>query len=115
MKTSTKVTIGLSIAAVAGISTAVVISDKVVNKIRFSCNRHKAKKFVDDKFNGNEKLLDIVDGLTDKDLDTLFGVVKKVKDGSHKASAYGNQVSDNLKDATKTAKGKLTSFIDTVF
>ena len=31
MKTSTKVTIGLSIAAIAGISTAVVVSDKVVN------------------------------------------------------------------------------------
>ncbi|WP_217956271.1 hypothetical protein [Enterococcus gallinarum] len=115
MKTSTKVTIGLSIAAIAGISTAVVVSDKVVNKVvnkvRFACNRHKVKKFVDDKFNGNEKLLGVVDDLTDKDLDALLGVMKKVKDSRHKVSVYG----DNVKDATENVKDKLTSFIDAVF
>lgn len=111
MKTSTKVMIGLSIAAIAGISTAVVVSDKVVNKVRFACNRHKVKKFVDDKFNGNEKLLGVVDDLTDKDLDALLGVMKKVKDSRHKVSVYG----DNVKDATENVKDKLTSFIDAVF
>ena len=53
MKTSSKVTIGLSIAAIAGITTAVVVSDKVFNKYA-SLATDKVKKFVDDKFNGNE-------------------------------------------------------------
>ena len=44
MKTSTKVTIGLSIAAIAGISTAVVVSDKVVNKVRFALQPSQSEK-----------------------------------------------------------------------
>ena len=111
MKTSSKVTIGLSIAAIAGITTAVVVSDKVFNKVRFACNRHKVKKFVDDKFNGNEKLLDVVDGLSDNELDSLLGVMKKVNEGRNKISVYG----DNIKDSTEHVKYKLTSFVDSVF
>ena len=71
----------------------------------------QSEKFVDDKFNGNEKLLGVVDDLTDKDLDALLGVMKKVKDSRHKVSVYG----DNVKDATENVKDKLTSFIDAVF
>ena len=108
MKTSSKVTIGLSIAAIAGITTAVVVSDKVFNKVRFACNRHKVKKFVDDKFNGNEKLLDVVDGLSDNELDSLLGVMKKVNEGR-------NKIGDNIKDSTEHVKDKLTSFVDSVF
>jgi len=111
MKTSSKVTVGLSIAAIAGITTAVVVSDKVFNKVRFACNRHKVKKFVDDKFNGNEKLLDVVDGLSDNELDSLLGVMKKVNEGRNKISVYG----DNIKDSTEHVKDKLTSFVDSVF
>ena len=86
MKTSSKVTIGLSIAAIAGITTAVVVSDKVFNKVRFACNRHN-------------------------ELDSLLGVMKKVNEGRNKISVYG----DNIKDSTEHVKDKLTSFVDSVF
>lgn len=111
MRTSTKVTVGLSIAAIAGIATAVVISDKVFDKVRYASGRHKLKKFVDDKFSGNEKLLDVVDHLTDRDLDLLMQGMKKVKAGHHQVSVYG----DNVQDATDNVKSKLAGFIDTVF
>ncbi|BDP96809.1 hypothetical protein EfmGK961_06250 [Enterococcus faecium] len=57
MKTSTKVTIGLSVAAAASVATAVVVSGKVMEKIHHMTTRTKVKKFVYDKFDGNEKLM----------------------------------------------------------
>lgn len=77
MKTSTKVTIGLSVAAAASVATAVVVSGKVMEKIHHMTTRTKVKKFVYDKFDGNEKLLEIVDGLSDSDLDSLMGMLAK--------------------------------------
>ena len=45
MKTSTKVTIGLSAAAAASVATAVVVSGKVMEKIHHMTTRTKVKKF----------------------------------------------------------------------
>lgn len=111
MKTSTKLTIGLSIAAVAGVASAVIVSDKVYSKVRHACNRRKIKKFVNDKLGGNEKLLGVVENLSDTDIDSLLSVVDKVKEGKDKISVYGNSV----KEATDNAKDKLTEMVDSVF
>ena len=92
MKTSTKVTIGLTVAAAASVATT----------------RSKVKKFVNDKFDGNEKLLDIVDHLSDNDLDSLMGILKKIKSGKKKISVYG----DSLKGSTEDVKDRLLHFID---
>ncbi len=43
MKTSTKVTIGLSVAAAASVATAVVVSGKVMEKIHHMTTRTKVK------------------------------------------------------------------------
>ncbi|WP_122645483.1 hypothetical protein [Enterococcus mediterraneensis] len=111
MKTSTKVTIGLSIAAAAGIATAAIVSDKLVNKVKHCTNRRKVKKFVDDKFHGNEQLLGVVDDLSDDDLDSLMDIMDKIKKSRKKISVYG----ENVKDTTEMLKDKLTGFIDSVF
>ncbi|AUB51900.1 MULTISPECIES: hypothetical protein [Enterococcus] len=108
MKTSTKVTIGLSVAAAASVATAVVVSGKVIEKIHHLSNRTKVKKFVYDKFDGNEKLLDVVDHLSDSDLDSLMGMLAKIKSGKKKISVYG----DSIKDSTEDAKGRLMSLVE---
>lgn len=77
MKTSTKVTIGLGVAAAASVATAVVVSGKVIEKIHHLTNRAKVKKFVNETFDGNEKLLDIVEHLSDSDLDSLMGTWRR--------------------------------------
>ena len=110
MKTSTKVAIGLSVAAVAGIVSAAIVSDSLADVIRNKKNRHQVKKFVDDKFNGNEKLMSVVDDLSDDDLDSLMNVMGKIKDGRKQISVYG----ENVKEATDSLKGKLESFIGNV-
>ena len=108
MKTSTKVTIGLTVAAAASVATTVIVSGKVVEKIHHLTTRSKVKKFVNDKFDGNEKLLDIVDHLSDNDLDSLMGILKKIKSGKKKISVYG----DSLKGSTEDVKDRLLHFID---
>lgn len=96
MKTSTKVTIGLSVAAIAGIATAAVVSEKVFKKVTSMSNRRKVKRFVDDKFNGNEALLNVVDKLEDKDIDSLMKAANKVSDGRDKVVDYGHSVKDKI-------------------
>lgn len=110
MRTSTKVTIGLSIAAVASIATAVIVSDKVVDKVKHTKDRYQVKKFVDDKLDGNEKVMNVVDNLSDDDLDSLMGIMNKIKDNRNQISVYG----ENLKDTTEILKEKLVGFIDNV-
>ena len=108
MKTSTKVTIGLTVAAAASVATTVIVSGKVIETIHHLTTRSKVKKFVNDKFDGNEKLLDIVDHLSDNDLDSLMGILKKIKSGKKKISVYG----DSLKGSTEDVKDRLLHFID---
>ena len=50
MKASTKIGIGLSIAAVASVSVAGIASEKIIKNVSHVSNRYKVKKFVDDKF-----------------------------------------------------------------
>ena len=104
MKTSTKVTIGLSVAAAASVATAVVVSGKVMEKIHHMTTRTKVKKFVYDKFDGNEKLLEIADS----DLDSLMGMLAKIKSGKKKISVYG----DSIKDSTEDVKDRLMHFVE---
>ena len=104
MKTSTKVTIGLSIAAIAGIATAAIVSEKVVKKVTSMSNRRKVKHFVNDKFGGNETLLNVVDKLEDKEINSLMNVANKVHDGKDKVVDYGQSV-----------KGKIDGFVGNIF
>ena len=110
MKTSTKVTIGLGVAAAASVATAVVVSGKVIEKIHHLTNRAKVKKFVNETFDGNEKLLDIVEHLSDSDLDSLMGILAKIKSGKKKISVYG----DSLKGSTEDVKERLLHYVDKI-
>lgn len=108
MKTSTKIAIGLSVAATAGVVTAVYVSDKVITKVRYIANRKKVEHFVDNKFNGNETLLNFVDHLDDKDIDSFMKLAKKVSAGRDQVAEYGN----NFKDATVNVKDKIVDMMD---
>lgn len=108
MKTSTKISIGLGVTAAAGLVTAIVVSDKVINKVQALSNRHKVKSFVNDKFHGNETLLDIVDHLDDHDIESLLKVSAKVKAGKDSVASYG----DTIKDSSEALRDKLYDLAD---
>lgn len=108
MKTSTKIGLGLGVMAVAGVAVTVVASEKIIKKVSHLSNRCKAKRFVNEKFAGNEKMLTIVDDLSDDELDSVMNILGKVKDSRKKISEYG----ESLKGSTDNAKGRLMNFFE---
>ncbi len=108
MKTSTKVTVGLSLTAIAGITTAVVISDLVIDKVLQLSNRRKVKNFVKVKFKGNDTLLDLVDHLDDKEIAAIIRAGKKLSESRDKIVDYG----ENIKDATRLTKDKVLDILE---
>ncbi|MGX7198667.1 hypothetical protein ACWOEH_02150 [Enterococcus nangangensis] len=108
MKTSTKVAIGVSVAAVATIASGAILSSKVLEKVGHYKKRKAVKGFVNDKLGGNHKILSIVDNLSDTDIDNLVGIANKVKDSKERISVYG----DNLKDTTADMKHRLSEVVD---
>lgn len=110
MQRATKIKIGVSVIAVASVATAVIASGKILDKARHVSNRHKVKKFVSDKFDGNEKVMDIVDKLSDDDLDNLMNILGKIKDSKKRVSVYG----DSIKETTDDLKDKIMGFVENV-
>lgn len=108
MKRSTKVKIGVGVVVAASTATAVIASGKLIEKARHVSNRYKVKRFVNDKFDGNEPLLSIVDKLSDEDLDNIMSILDKIKSGKKRVSVYG----ESIKDTTEDLKGKLMDFVD---
>ncbi|WP_265460005.1 hypothetical protein [Enterococcus sp. HY326] len=111
MKTTTKVAIGFSIAAVAGITATVIASGKIIEKVHYATNRCKARKFVENKFGGNQKIMDLVDRLSDEDLESIITVSGKIKNGKQKVKIYGQ----NFKGSQKDLKNKLSSYLSAAF
>ncbi|MBO1123688.1 hypothetical protein FQS88_17720 [Enterococcus casseliflavus] len=74
MNKAKKVTLGLSL---VGLTTGLVVSKKIINKIHDVSDRHKIKKVVKNNFDGNEKLLDVVDHLSEDEISTVARIIKK--------------------------------------
>lgn len=108
MKRSTKIKLGVGVIVAASTATAVVASGKLLEKARHVSNRCKVKRFVNDKFEGSESLLAIVDKLSDEDLDNLMGIMAKIKSGKKRVTVYG----ESIKDSTEDLKERLMDFVD---
>ncbi len=98
MKTSTKIGIGFSIATIAGVYATVTFSEKIIEKLERETTRFKTKKIVNEKFGGNDKLLSIVDDLSDKELDSIDQVVTEIKDSRKKISDFGEKVKSSTEN-----------------
>ncbi|MGM0240844.1 hypothetical protein [Enterococcus sp. AZ103] len=92
MKTCTK--IGIGALTIAGAYATINCSEKILGKFEREVTRYKTKKVVKDKFNGNEKLLDIVDDLSDSELDSLNQIIKNVKTSREKVKEMGKKIKD---------------------
>lgn len=93
MRTCTKT--GLGVLTIAGTYATINCSENILNKVEREVTRYKTKKVVKDKFNGNEKLLNIVDDLSDCELDSLNQIVKSVKTSREKIKDMGKKIKDS--------------------
>lgn len=112
MKASTKITVGLSIVAVAGIATTVLVSEKMIQKALEISNRRKVKNFVKIKLKGNEQLLGLVEHLDDDDIEKLVTVGKKMGASLNQMNAYGEEVLDVADEATSKVKKGVSAFFN---
>lgn len=96
MKTSTKIGLGFSVAAIAGVYVATSLSEKFIDKMEQELTRHKAKKIVREKFSDNEKLLAMVDDLSGDELESIEKVVKDLKNSKEKINDYGKKVKNSI-------------------
>lgn len=74
MNKAKKVTLGLSL---VGLTTGLIVSKKMINKIYGVSDRRKIKKVVTKNFDGNEKLLEVVDHLSEDEISTVARIIKK--------------------------------------
>ncbi|MBV7392408.1 hypothetical protein KUA55_17250 [Enterococcus sp. ALS3] len=91
----TGVKIGLGVLTIAGTHVTINWSEKILNKVEREVTRYKTKKVVKNKFNGNEKLLNIVDDLSDNELDSLSQIVKSVKTSREKMKDMRKKIKDS--------------------
>lgn len=74
MNKTKKVTLGLGL---VGVTTGLVISKKMINKLHSVSDRYKIKKVVAKNFDGNEKLLETIDHLSKDELSVVSSIIKK--------------------------------------
>lgn len=108
MKNTTKKKIGIGLLTAVSVAGVAVVSAKVIEKAHYMSNRCKVKRFVNDKFDGSPKLLDIVDKLSDNDLENVMKILAKIKNSKKRVSVYG----ESIKDSTEDVKDRLFQFVD---
>lgn len=108
MKTSTKVLLGIGTVAFVGTVSAVFISENVVKEIKSAKKRSKIKQFVNNTLGGNQKLLTVVNDLSEEEVSSVSNILSKIEESKKKISVSG----DTAKEASEKAKNFLTNLAD---
>lgn len=109
MKRSTKWLVGLGAVAVAGTVAAVVVSEKVVEEVRTLKQRRQVKRFVQESLGGNERMLDLIDNLSDHEIETVVKLIHKWQAGKEKISMVGQNVGNTADEIKQTLTHYFTS------
>ncbi|KRN31391.1 hypothetical protein [Lactobacillus selangorensis] len=107
MKTSQKVMIGLGITTALGATGVYFATRSIVAKVQKRQKRQKVRRFVDEKFHGNDKALALVDQLSDEDVDHLLNFSDHLSDLWDQISGYSSNLQDLASDLRDQAIDKL--------
>lgn len=102
--------IGVGVAFLLGLITLLFTSDSAKTKTKSAVNRHKAKYYVGNKFHGNKKAKNVVNKLSDDEVNTLLGTVDKVNDLEGKFSDMTEDLKDFMHDKKKETKKAMKKF-----
>lgn len=80
MTVNKKLVVGLGVSSLLFGYGIVRFLNKNKQDLELKATRYTAKKIINDKLGGNEKLLNLVDGLSDDDLEFVVEVIKEIKD-----------------------------------
>ncbi|WP_423188565.1 hypothetical protein ACO1PF_08155 [Alkalibacterium sp. f15] len=96
--------IGVGVAFLVGLFTFFFTSDSAKTKTKSVFNRYRAKYYVGNKFHGNKKAKNLVNKLSDDEVNTLLGTVDKVNDLENKFSHMTDDLKDFMHDKKKDTK-----------
>ncbi|MCC5895323.1 MAG: hypothetical protein JJU16_07655 [Alkalibacterium sp.] len=105
--TQKSILIGVGVAFLVGIIAFLSSSDSAKTKTKATVNRQKAKYYVRDKFNNNKSAKNLVDKLSDDEVNKLLGTVDKVSDLEGKFSDMTSDLKDFMHDKSKDTKKAL--------
>ncbi len=109
-----KILMGFGIAAGIGAVAYVLSNDMVQEKVEAMYNRMRAKHFVKEHLNGNEKALEAIDRLDDEGINDILETVDRFNNMRNKLSSGGSDnkyleaasdFKDQLTDKTKKMLG----------
>lgn len=102
--------IGVGVAFLVAIVTFIFTSDSGKTKTKSVVNRQKAKHYVGNKFHGNKKAKNVVNKLSDDEVNTLLGTVDKVNDLEGKFFEMTEDFKDFMHDKKKDTKKAMKKF-----
>ncbi|MBS0945924.1 hypothetical protein [Lactiplantibacillus plantarum] len=79
MKVNNKLVIGLGLSCLLFGYGILRFLNKNKRDLELKATRYTAKKIINDKLGGNEKLLTLVDELSEKDLEFISEVIREIK------------------------------------
>lgn len=95
-------------AAIAAVAAVMAYEEDTIDKIEGYLKRQRVKHFIKSKFSGNNKVMQAIETLTEKEIDMLLNVIEKT--GSWKDSAVDafSDLQDKASDIKDTVEDKLT-------
>ncbi|QFP78999.1 hypothetical protein [Latilactobacillus graminis] len=102
MKTRYKILIGVGLTTAIGATTAFVGSKAIIDKVSRYRKRLAVKSFVKDKLHGNQKALELVDQLSDTDVNNLLSTADQLNHLKDKLGAHTDNLPEMMDDLRQT-------------
>lgn len=101
-----------AVAAVAGLAIYAMVDDDTRNHVQGVVNREKAKAYVKHKLNGSDRLVAIVDELSDAEINSLMKFADTSSDATSKVSDGFNEIMKRAKEVANAAGDKVQELLD---
>ena len=102
MKMRYKILIGVGVTAGVGATATFVGSKAIIEKVERYRKRLAVKNFVKDKLHGNQTALELVDQLSDADVNNLLGAADKLNQLKDKLGEQTDNIPEMMEDLRQT-------------
>ena len=99
--------LGTAVAALVGVALYAYFDDDTRERVQGVVTREKVKLYVKHQLNGSDKLVDLVDDLSDSEVNTLVKLASKSMETGNRVSDSFNQIANRAKDAASDAGHKV--------
>lgn len=99
--------LGTAVAALVGVALYAYFDEDTRHRVQGVVNREKVKAYVKHNLNGSDKLVDLVDDLSDAEVNTLVKLASKSMDTGSRVSDGFSQIANRAKDVAHDAGHKV--------